>query len=240
MRKFLVILGAVFVGLGLTALPAHADHAQEWSANADSQIVSDTSVLLAGPNTSVETGNLNVNVDTGDTISFAYELHDGAICGAGAPRVFVAVNGFYTNSFDGNPDQCGTGGVVSFVVPNSGLITHTGIVFDQAAGYVDGSSVTVSNLTVDGEVVHFMNPDPEPTEDPDPTKDPEPDPDPKDEDPAPEPKDEQPNDDDTPAPSSKDGELPDTGGSTTPLLIGAAALGVVGAGAFGLRKILSH
>lgn len=240
MRKFLAILGAAFVALGLTALPAQADHAQEWSANGDSSVVDATTVRLEGTNTSVETGNLNLNVDAGATVSFDYELVDGALCEAGAPRVFLIINGINSKSeaCDGT-GHAETAGTISFTTGNAGLITAAGVVYDSGRP----GHVLVSNLTIGGEVVHFMNPepDPEPTEDPEPTKDPEPEPEPKDDDPEPEPKDERPNDDDdTPAPSSKDGELPDTGGSTAPLLIGAAALGVVGAGAFGLRKMLSH
>jgi hypothetical protein len=178
------VIGAlVLIGL-ISAVynqEARGDHAADWSANADSAILNETMVKLAGGNTSVETGNLNINVDAGDEISFHYDLRDGAVCAAGAPRVFVIVNGINSNSWDGNPGQCGTDGTVTFQVSNSGLITQAGVVFDQVGSYVDGSSVVVSDLTVDGELVHFLNPpppDPVPDPDPEPEPDPEPDPEP--------------------------------------------------------------
>lgn len=232
MRKIIIAVVAAAVALLGLAPSASADHAADWSANADSTIVSETAVTLAGPNTSVETGDLGINVDTGDVVSFSYELHDGAICGAGAPRVFIEINGTFYNTFDGNPEQCSN--PVTFSVPESGLIAQAGVVFDQSGGYVEGSSVTVSNLTIDGQVVHFMNA-PEPVDEPtdEPTDDPT--------EPVDEPTNEPTDEPTEPAPviptavPAGSGTLPDTGPAEL-LGMTAAGLALLGVGGLILRR----
>ncbi|MPZ27558.1 MAG: hypothetical protein GEV12_14410 [Micromonosporaceae bacterium] len=121
-------------------------------------------VRLQGDNTSVETAALGINVDEGTEVSFDYELVDGALCEAGAPRVFLIVNGTVSKS-----DACdGTGltetsGTITFATGDAGLVTGAGVVYDSGRP----GHVLVSNLTIGGEPVLFQAP---PAPDPDPTK----------------------------------------------------------------------
>lgn len=105
--------------------------------------------------TSYETTNLDVKVPDDATVSFHYTLADGAVCTAGAPRMFVKVDDTYINSWDQllpTDAQCGTDGVVSFVVPQGGHISHAGLVYDNG---VPGT-VTFSDVTVDGQALSFQ------------------------------------------------------------------------------------
>lgn len=131
-------------------------------ANDASSIVDHTTVELTEQaddenvkGTSVETSNADFPVAAGDTVEFDYTLADGAKCESGAPRVFVTVDGVTVNSWDQNIDegtQCGTDGHVTFTVPDAGRISDAGVVYDND---VPGT-VTVSNLTVDGTMIHFQ------------------------------------------------------------------------------------
>ena len=108
-----------------------------------------------GPGTSYETSNLDVPVENGDTISFEYRTSDVS-CGGGVPRVFLQ-GGAY-NTFDGNPDQCGTDadgdgwstvtGTVSGIA--DGTAGHTGIVNDNPS---DTGTIQVRNLVIGGVAV---------------------------------------------------------------------------------------
>lgn len=168
---------AVAVGVAAAlavAAPAAADYVADWSANGESAVIDHDTVRLQGGNTSVETGNLGINVNDGEVVSFTYTLHDGAECVGGAPRVFVIANGTITNSWDQlQPagEQCGVDNgdgsfTVTFTVGNAGLITQAGIVFDNGgAGYVE-----VSGLSIGEQVVLFAA-KPEETTTPEPTVD---------------------------------------------------------------------
>src|SRR5690606_2313669 len=99
-RALVVLAGTMLTG-ALLAVPASAqtEHiaASAWSADVDAFIVDATTVELRGANTSVETTNLDFPVQAHHKIKFTYELLDGAVCGAGAPRVFVEIDGDYIN-----------------------------------------------------------------------------------------------------------------------------------------------
>lgn len=160
MRKTLVatLAGLALALVGIAPASASVD-AADWSANGESEILSPTSARLQGENTSIETASLGVNVDAGTVLSFEYELHDGALCEAGAPRLFAVVNGTLNKS-----DACdgtGTGeesGQISFETDRAGLITGAGFVYDSGRP----GHVVVSDLTIDGEPVLFAEPEPEP------------------------------------------------------------------------------
>jgi len=232
MRKIIIAVVAAAVALLTLAPSASADHAADWSANGDSFVVDETTVHLEGEDTSVETGNLNLNVDEGDPISFEFTLHGDVECnGPGQVYVFIVINGNYYWSHEQIPaTPCGDGGTVEFPAPDTGLITQTGIVQYQP-GKV--GHTLVSNLTVDGEVVHFLNPEPvdEPTDEPtdDPTE------------PVDEPTNEPTDEPTEPAPviptavPAGSGTLPDTGPAE---LLGMTAVGLalLGVGGLILRR----
>ena len=91
-------------------------------------------------------------MQTGDIISFEYTLLDGAQCVAGAPRMFVIIGGTVTNSFDGNPANCGDGTQeVVFTVPAGGTITDVGFVYDND----NPGTVYITDVLVDGLPVFF-------------------------------------------------------------------------------------
>ena len=142
------------------------DMRTDWKANAGSTIVNATTVTLTKATstttgaTSVEIGNLNVPVQANDVVSFEYTLDDGAACAAGAPRVFIELEGKFSNSWDQNiaaGTQCGTDpagsvdGLVTFKAPTNGRIGQAGVVFDDGPA----GAITVTNLTVDGQKVRF-------------------------------------------------------------------------------------
>ena len=106
----------------------------------------------AGAGASAETNDLGVDVQAGDVIAFDLDLGEGTVCQASNLRMFVAVNGEFINSGDGNPDACGgEDGRVEFSVPSNGSIRQAGFVND---GNTPGSA-TFSNLTIDGQAVPF-------------------------------------------------------------------------------------
>lgn len=124
-----------------------------WVANKDSQIVDANTVKLSDGNTSVETSDLDMPVAAGDVVSFSSDA-TAAQCTAGAPRVFVVVDGKNVNSWDSNINagtQCGKDGVVTFTLPTAGRISAAGVVYDNN---VPGT-VTVSDLTIDGVAIPF-------------------------------------------------------------------------------------
>jgi hypothetical protein len=132
-----------------------------WEANAGSSIVSESSATLTGGNTSVEIENLNKFVQAGTTISFTVQFGANAFCVAGAPRVFVEVNGTVYNSFDqatpcANDTAPGaannTNGTIDFTVPVNGRIGAAGLVWDNG----NAGTVTISNLKIGAEPVKFQ------------------------------------------------------------------------------------
>lgn len=160
--KIIKVVGVALVASAAAlalASPAQAQVAN-WSANGESAVVDSDTVRLQGGNTSVETGNLNWNVSEGAEVSFDYKLVDGALCEAGAPRVFLIVNGINNKSdaCDGS-GMAETEGTITFTIGNAGLITQAGLVYDSGRP----GHVLISNLTIDGEQVLFA-PRPEPTE----------------------------------------------------------------------------
>lgn len=176
-RALAVLTGTMLAGAMLaTPASAQTEHsaASAWSAaNADAFIVDATTVELRGANTSVETTNLDFPVQAHHKIKFTYELLDGAVCGAGAPRVFVEIDGDYINSWDGNAGQCGIDNgdgtfTVEFSTGKNGRIGAMGVMFDQSGGYIAGSAVRVSNVFVDSTLMLFEprsveTPSPSPT-----------------------------------------------------------------------------
>ena len=83
----------------------------------------------------------------------SFVLED-AVCGGGQPRLFVAVDGTYHNTFDGNDEgDCGqltdglgsstSGTVVSTYDGEAGTIGHAGIVFDNVA---DRGTATIADV----------------------------------------------------------------------------------------------
>jgi hypothetical protein len=131
-----------------------------WVANTGSEIVDATTVALTGGNTSVEIENLNKVVQAGDVVSFDVDFGADAFCVAGAPRVFVEVQGTFYNSFDQATPCAGgsapaadnaTDGTITFEVPVNGRIGAAGVVFDNS----NTGTVTISNLKVDGDALTF-------------------------------------------------------------------------------------
>jgi LPXTG-motif cell wall-anchored protein len=168
MRR-LTIVGAAVGAFVLTTLalagPAQAGPGDPvWKANGESSITGQHTVKLVGDNTSVEAADLGVDVEAGAVVSFSIALSDGAVCSAGAPRVFVVVNGTNTNSWDQNVaagKQCGEEGTVSFTIPAAGTIGQAGVVYDNGTA----GTVVVSDLRIGGELVNFeaVEPGGEPT-----------------------------------------------------------------------------
>ena len=136
---------------------------QPWVANPGASITGPGTARMTGSNTSVETTNLDQVVQAGDRISFRVDFADGAACVAGAPRMFVVVDGTQTNSWDVDPaTPCvnesapsptnSTDGIIEFTVPNGGRISQAGVVWDNGSG----GSVTIADITVDGRPVTFQ------------------------------------------------------------------------------------
>lgn len=148
-------LGALTLSTLVLGAPAQAKPGDPvWTANGESAITGKHEVTLKGGNTSVETANLNMEIAALTTISFHYELSDGAVCGGGAPRVFVMVAGVNTNSWDqliGGDTQCGEDGDVSFTIATPGTIKEAGVVYDNGTA----GTVVVSDLRIGDELVDF-------------------------------------------------------------------------------------
>ena len=152
MRKAVVTVG--LAGLALLSVAAIAVAASGWIANPGSSY-SDGVVTLAnsgGAGTSYENPNLDVPVEDGDTISFQWRSED-VNCGGGVPRVFIQAGAY--NTFDGNPDACGTApdadGWRTVTATISGVTAgpagHTGIVNDNPS---DTGTIQVRNLVING------------------------------------------------------------------------------------------
>jgi hypothetical protein len=78
--------------------------------------------------TSLEIADLNQEIPAGTDVSVGWHLSDGATYVAGAPRIFVEIDGTYYNSF-GNEWSDESGGAI-FGLP-AGTVGHVGIVYDN-------------------------------------------------------------------------------------------------------------
>ena len=134
---------------------ASAQTGSGWVANpgttyANGVVTLDSRGQPAG--TSYEHPNLQVQVESGDTISFEYM----GPCGGGAPRVFIRGGQYNTFDQDPNGSACGTDSdgdgwftvtqtVTAGIAP--GPAGHTGIVNDNISS---PSVIQVRNLIIDG------------------------------------------------------------------------------------------
>jgi hypothetical protein len=128
-----------------------------WTAHNDAEILTDTSVRLTneGDGSALQIENLNKPVQAGQTLSFTYRLSGGATYGGGVPRVFIEITGDYFNTFDGDPSDAGVDNgdgtfTKTVTIPKNGRVGEAGVVKDFGVG-----SVVVSNLTINGSVLHF-------------------------------------------------------------------------------------
>lgn len=158
-------LSLFLVVAGQWNAPAQAAGAAYWKANGDSQITGEHNAVLVGGNTSVETTEAwpGLTVEAG-TATFQYQLESGALCTGGAPRMFATVGGTTVNSWDGNPEACGsepdTDGwrTVSVSLP-AGKVTALGLVYDNGGT----GEVRVKALTVAGAALDFTATEAEPS-----------------------------------------------------------------------------
>lgn len=143
MKKLIAVLVAALGLMALGAVSAQAANNGTYDPN--------TGIVTVTVGNSYE-GTSTVPVANGDIVSFQYQLSPGATCGGGAPRVFVQ-GGAY-NTFDLNPNQCGTlgpdgwytvTGTVSGVT--NGTVGQFGLVYDF--GLAD-SVASFRNVTVNG------------------------------------------------------------------------------------------
>lgn len=145
---------------GQNGAPGSAAGVQtNWEAKDGATFVNSTTVRLSNVGTphgaSVEIQNLNLPVQAGKVVTFTYKLADGAVYGAGSPRVFFEINGNFVNTHDANPADAGVDNgdgtfTKSWTIPQNGRVGAAGVVVDNGVG-----SVTVSNVTVDGQVLKF-------------------------------------------------------------------------------------
>ncbi|WP_139978050.1 hypothetical protein [Nocardioides litoris] len=127
-----------------------------FKANPGSAILDDTTVGLTATEggTSVEIANLDVPVQAGQTVSFTYALANGAVYGAGSPRVFYEIAGQFYNTFDGDPTDKGVDNkngtfTKSVTVPVNGRVGGFGVVYDgETTGTVTVGQVKVGDYTV--------------------------------------------------------------------------------------------
>jgi len=170
-KKILAILVTPLVALGLVLAAAPAAMSSvdaEWTANNHSAITGVNEVRLVGGATSVEHLNLGESVTVDTEIRFEYKLDATATCTAGAPRVFVFVNGVNTNSWDrllSTNAQCGTDGpwhAVTFKSEQAGTIGHAGIVWDNG----QTGAIWVRNLKIGDKLIQFRSPVAPPTTEP--------------------------------------------------------------------------
>lgn len=156
--RTLVGLSAALVLAG-TVGTASADHTA-WTSSSDGNSSASGGVVTlvnaeGDPDgTSWENTHVGVPIANNDTITFEWRSPEGEVnCGGGAPRVFVR-GGAY-NTFNGNPDQCGTDsdgdgwstvtGTISGVT--AGEAGHVGIVNDNPS---DKGTIQVRNLVIAG------------------------------------------------------------------------------------------
>lgn len=232
------LAAAAAVGLiGALALAGTA-HAQDgvlpqapWSANGETTVVDSTMVRLqdhATGDTSIETGNVSINVGAGATVSVDYQLVDDeageALCQAGEPRLFAVTNGTLdkTSLCDGAGDDAAEG-TLTLETSSAGLVTHVGLVYSRDTGHV-----LMSDLTVDGQLIYFAEPEskPDPTPTAEPTVKPTVEPTAE---PTAEPTTE-PTDD----PGAGGGELPKTSGLVAPVALAGGAVGLGSLGGLAL------
>ena len=154
MRRFIQVSLLAIVGVLATAAVAVA---ATWTANPGTTH-SDGVVTLensGGLGTSYEGQDVDVPVQNGDTITYQWRSDD-VNCGGGVPRVFIQ-GGAY-NTFDGNPDACGTApdgdGWRTVTATISGITAgpagHVGIVNDNPS---DTGTIQVRNLVIAGVAV---------------------------------------------------------------------------------------
>jgi hypothetical protein len=150
---------AALTALLIVGLFATAAFAATWTTNPGTTVSDDGVVTLdsaAGP-TSYETTDLGTTIEQGAEITFDF----AGPCLAGAPRMYIKVDGAYYNTFDGNSTgDCGelvgngtaTSGTVSYTYPGpTGTITEAGLVNDNGTPSV----LTISNVTIGGVEVIF-------------------------------------------------------------------------------------
>lgn len=165
MKKVLLALGIAGLLLGFGAAGAQA---ATWHANPGASYDPSTGTVTLdstnGP-TSYETENAGVQINTGDQIRFDYT----GPCHAGAPRVYIRVNGTTEyNTFD-DPDTTGCnvtnqandsgGTVVATYDGPSGTIDRLYLVNDSGTPSVN----TIRNLTIGTTVVPLGPPPGPPT-----------------------------------------------------------------------------
>jgi hypothetical protein len=168
MRTAIRAAVAVVVGAAMLLIASPASAATIWTpANAGTTVsaagvvtLDTTNALLTPLGTSLETTDLDMAIETGDLITFEYMLGADVACGGGQPRVFIMVNGVIYNTFDLNPNQCGTDAnndgwfTVTYTYTGpSGDITAAGIVVDNPS---DRGVIMVRNLTIGGEAVDLL------------------------------------------------------------------------------------
>lgn len=116
----------------------------------------DTSETDAG--TSLESDELSIMLEADDEVSFEYRIlaPSDAVCGGGQARIFIKIGDTYYNSFDGNPDQCGSDegdGWFKVTLPSvypAGTVGHAGVVFDNPSdrGMAEFRNVMISDHEV--------------------------------------------------------------------------------------------
>lgn len=131
-----------------------------WVAKDGATINGPHSVTLTNAETpagaSVEIEDLNKRVQALQTLSFTYDLNGGAAYAAGSPRVFFQIGETYYNTFDGDPSDAGVDNgdgtfTKTVTIPANGTIHAMGVVSDSGVG-----SVTVTDLTVNEDVLAFQ------------------------------------------------------------------------------------
>lgn len=130
-----------------------------WVAKDGAQIVDASSVKLTNAGTpagsSVEIEDLNLSVQATKKVQFTYALENGAVYGAGSPRVFLEINGDFVNTFDTDPSDAGVDNgdgtfTKTYTITKNGHVASAGVVMDSGAG-----SITVSTLKVSGKTLLF-------------------------------------------------------------------------------------
>lgn len=132
----------------------------------------DLTKVASGTGTSIETSNLNLTVETDTTLTVEYDLGSDADTVAGAIRLF------WYNHPDGDTiKEAPTAfvaakngsGTLSLNIPAYATIGTMGLTYD--ASNDSTGTVTFSDLTVDGTLVLFQEPEsePEPTSSPSPS-----------------------------------------------------------------------
>ena len=120
----------------------------------DVVVVSETNTVTITDDPSTGGNNFgcytNLAVMTGDIVTFDYT---GVDCGGGVPRVFFNFNGGKSeNTFDSNPTCSGpVPGTITYTLVNSGRIKSFAFINDRG----DGSTVTYSNLVINGTRIDF-------------------------------------------------------------------------------------